>query len=306
MSTFISTGHFPVKPYVSILMTAYNAGSFLLDSVISIQNQSFKNWELVLIDNASTDGSIQNLDLSDKRIQLVSLPKNIGRTKALQLALLTSSGVFAAVLDADDIALPTRLERQLKLFQENSDLVLVGSQFEIFSSEYVHAKRTELISGYVTHDLLADTNPFCHSTIMFRIEHGLSVGGYRPEFQYAQDFDLVLRLATLGSCFILDESLISFRKHLGSLTSTPEVRLLRVRDEVRLFARAPKELQLSSNGFQINRRRQAMSQFECCYIELRNGNVIRASKALLASLKIDPLVSWIVPFIYRKFRTIKR
>lgn len=285
-------------------MTTYNAGRFLFESVTSIQNQTFGDWELLIIDNASTDDSLQNLDLSDRRIHLISLPENVGRTQALKLALETSSGVFAAILDADDIALPNRLEKQLTYFHQNPDLVLVGSLFEIFSDNCEHPKTKASISGYVTHDQLADSNPFCHSTMMFRVNQGLSVGGYRPEFQYAQDFDLVLRLATLGSCFIIDECLVRFRKHSGSLTGTSEAQLLRVRDEVRLFSRAAKDLRLTANGHLVSRRRQAISYFECFYIELRNGNMTQSSKALFASLRIDPLMSWVVPLIYRKVQRI--
>ncbi len=101
------------SPRVSVLMTCFNAGSTIESSARSIIAQTFTDWELVVVDNCSTDNSLVTVqNLNDKRIQIIALDANKGRTPALKVALEAARGEFIAILDADDVSDPQRLQLQ--------------------------------------------------------------------------------------------------------------------------------------------------------------------------------------------------
>ena len=115
------------KPKISILMTIYNHQNYLEESIKSILKQKFKNWELIACENGSRDNSKSLLKkIKDKRIKKFFFKKNIGRTNCLNFALKKSKGEYIAILDSDDIAMPSRLSKQIKFIKEKK-IALVGS-----------------------------------------------------------------------------------------------------------------------------------------------------------------------------------
>jgi glycosyltransferase involved in cell wall biosynthesis len=207
---------------VSVLIPVYNAERYLRCALDSIIVQSHSKFEVVVIDDGSTDSSFQILreySRRDSRVKAYSQP-NTGIVGALNAALRLASGEFLARMDADDIALPERLENQLAYLEEHRECVAVGSSVIIMDEGgndiYVDEapsehERIEMI-------LLSGKGALCHPTVMMRASAVRKVGGYREEYGLAQDLDLFLRLGELGHLGNIREPLLRYRWHLESIS----------------------------------------------------------------------------------------
>lgn len=123
---------------ISILMPVYNAGDFLVDAITSIKKQTYKKWELIAVDDGSTDNSVDILKKftkRDKRIKIFRFRKNQGLAYALNYGVLKAKGFYLARMDADDISLPRRLEVQLKYLKNHPKAVAVGSQVKLINED---------------------------------------------------------------------------------------------------------------------------------------------------------------------------
>ena len=236
-------------PKVSVLMTVYNAGAYLEASLASITDQSFADWELVVVDDASTDGSLsvlQDWSRRDPRIRVIPNQQNKGQTPCLNQGLRLCQGTWIARQDADDLSHPRRLELQLEYLQNHPETVLLGTQ-GVLINEY--GRRMGLL------DVPCDAagilwaasflNPFLHTSVIFRRDVVVAeFGGYDEGFRIAQDYDLWMRLAAMCPTANLKARLVSYR-HLGSSlsktgseTAFAEASLISGRESKRVFRRS--------------------------------------------------------------------
>lgn len=278
---------------VSVLMTAFNAGEYLQVAVESLLAQTHKDWELILVDNGSTDCSIESTGITDPRIRLFTLRENIGRTPALKLALENAQCPYVAILDADDVCRLDRLEIQSRFLDDHSEFALVGSSVDVIDIQGQVTGALCLQTGTVSHNALAERNVFVNSSLMYRRQVALAVGGYDPRFEYAQDYHLTLRIASQGECYLLPESLTLFRVSPSSYTNSAKMRLVRSKDEVEIFRLAPEILKLSVNGIQLNRRRQAIANVTLAFAAIREHQYHLAISSIRSALRADPRMTWI-------------
>jgi glycosyltransferase involved in cell wall biosynthesis len=205
------------KPTVSILMTIYNHQNYLKNSIKSIINQTYKNWELIVIDNGSIDDSAKILkEIKDKRLKKFFIKKNIGRTKCLNLGLKSCKGKFIAILDSDDVAKKNRLQLQLNAFRLDQDLWMVASDFN-------HIDNSGKLIFYpkVAFDLKKNIkqkprmillrNPIAHSSVMYRTQLLKKVGAYPKSYLYAQDYAFYLKVFRKYKIKILSQKLVNIR-----------------------------------------------------------------------------------------------
>jgi glycosyltransferase involved in cell wall biosynthesis len=226
-------------PKISVLMTVYDAETYLQESIRSILNQDFTDWELIVIENGSRDGSGRILrSISDRRIKPTYLTENIGRTEALNLALAKSNSKYIAILDADDVSMINRFTKQYEKLESDESIGLVGSWTQFIDSE---GQNLHVKIGPELHDeivrLFATRNPFVHSSVMFRRSVAIAIGGYDTSYKYAQDFDLILKIASLARVEIIPEILCAWRSIKSSQTNSPGSSVVRARDEYQLFRR---------------------------------------------------------------------
>lgn len=224
-------------PAVTFLMTVHNGMPYLPETVESALAQSFADFRLVIIDNASTDGTAAYLaGLTDRRVRLGYDPTPGGRTVALNRGLAGIDTEFTAVLDADDLAAPRRLERQVAFLRANPDTALVGSDIryinrrsEVVGSQRYPARHEELLAD------LPLRNPFAHSACAFRTAEARAVGGYPEEYAWAQDFGLWLALLQRG-CRVanIPEFLADIRIHPAQTTRDAAWSERRLQDELKL------------------------------------------------------------------------
>lgn len=202
-------------------MSVHNGARYLREAISSILNQTEKEFEFIIIDDASTDESKSIIhSFGDPRIIFIKNPQNLGLTKSLNIALQKSTGTYIARMDADDIALPERLTVQKNFLDTHPDIVCVGSALRIIDE---HGVERGTKSVFTDPDLLAFhmrlKNQMAHPTMMFRKDIILSVGGYDEAFRYVQDYDLWSRLLDKGYKFSnIDTPLLLYRSHTGSIT----------------------------------------------------------------------------------------
>lgn len=206
------------QPLVSILMSVHNDLRYLRESIDSILNQTFGDFEFILIDDGSTDGSGSFLkNLSDPRVKLIVNASNIGLTASLNLGLKIARGKFLARMDADDISEPLRLERQVEFLEAHPQIGIVGCSRHLIDEE----GKTTAIAPALEDDLAIRWkclmgNPFAHPTVMIRrqvlLDHSLQ---YDPSFRTAQDYELWTRLLPCTQAANLPETLLRYRLRNG-------------------------------------------------------------------------------------------
>jgi hypothetical protein len=189
-----------MTPRVSVLMTVYNGGRFLKPAVESILSSSLRDFEFVIVDNVSTDGSREYLRmLSEPRLRLIENERNLGQTGALNVGLRACSAPFVARLDADDLNEPDRLERQAGKLASDPGLGLTGGQTIAVDAAGRTLFRTRFPLDFETIKArMTLQNCFDHSSVAFRRDAALAVGGYPEDFRVSQDFALFSALLRAG------------------------------------------------------------------------------------------------------------
>jgi glycosyltransferase involved in cell wall biosynthesis len=281
-----------------VLMTVHNAGDYLRAAVESVVSQDSTDWELILIDNGSTDGAVDAVCDLDQRIRSKRLERNIGRTRALQMALLMATAEYVAVLDADDFAAPARLTTQRSILDRDLDTVLVGTCVNLIDENSSRIGTLCTKVGVLSADDIAERNQFINSSVMFRREAAIRIGGYDTNFEFAQDYDLFLRLATIGRCCNIIEPLTSLRIHGNSYSRKPASRLAMAYEEVSLVKRAAKLFDLSGRGKAMNRRRQAMVETQIAWLSLKSGHPRTSMGHAMRAIRRDPGMTWIPLLIW--------
>lgn len=183
-----------VKPRISVIMSVYNAEVYVVEAIKSILNQSFSDFEFLIIDDCSNDDSINILNLyaqKDARIRIFANKENLGLTKNLNKLIQISNGEFMARMDADDISLSERFNEQIKHFENHPDIDIIGTFSENISNDgTVIGKRKVPVTHEEIRKLLPKLNPLSHPTVMFRTSALKRIGGYDERYKTSQDFHL--------------------------------------------------------------------------------------------------------------------
>ncbi len=216
-----------MTPRLSVVMPVRDGARWLGEAIESIVSQTFSDLELLVIDDGSTDETPQILNAWSRRDGRIRLLRqhDPGLVAALNYGLANARGPFLARLDADDLAAPERLERQIRVLENEPSIGLLGSW----------AQRTDergRLRGYLRPetdpkklaDILTRANPFVHSTIMLRTEIARRLGGYRAAFEAAEDYDLWLRMSEVTSLANLPEPLVQYRRHEANVTAQKAIR----------------------------------------------------------------------------------
>jgi glycosyltransferase involved in cell wall biosynthesis len=201
-------------------MAVYNGARFLAAAVDSILMQSYEDFELLLVDDASTDETPGILDrVRDPRLIRLHNASNLGLTRSLNRGLTLARGTLVARHDADDLSAPTRFAQQIAFMHAHPEVSLLGSDYEVIDT---HGRVLDQVSLPEDHrDLsarLSTGNVFCHGSVMLRRAVLQQVGGYNPAFPVTQDYDLWLRIAELSEIANLPLCLYRFRFDEASIS----------------------------------------------------------------------------------------
>lgn len=206
----------------TVLMPVYNSQKYLETAILSILNQSFSNFEFLIINDCSSDKSIDIIKSFsiDQRIKIIENVSNIGVTKSLIRGLKAANGKYVARMDADDLSARDRLEKQINYLENNTATVAVGCWNEVINHKN---EKIDLWANHYSDEemfyLLHFRNCLTHSSVMFRKEEVMKVGGYDSKHLYAQDYGLWHKLAKVGKIHLMQETLHSLRLSSGSVSS---------------------------------------------------------------------------------------
>jgi glycosyltransferase involved in cell wall biosynthesis len=224
------TEHSRETGLVSIVITNYNKARYLTECLEGLLNQTYDNWEMILIDDCSTDDSVdvakswleavhrEGKLSQDNAFTLISLPSNIGYAGAMTLGMYLAKGQYIAIQDSDDISHPNRLQRQVAYLEEHRQIELLGTNYAVFEEKQAGAQRKagwlkygdEICSVYA-----AGGHCVCHGTIMIRGELFDRKGGLTRRVTGAEDYDFIARCLASHSRNVenLREVLYFYRRH---------------------------------------------------------------------------------------------
>jgi glycosyltransferase involved in cell wall biosynthesis len=211
-------------PQISVIMPVYNSQEYLHEAVTSILAQTFTDFELIAVDDGSTDGSgtiLESFRQSDARVIVQRHSQNRGVAAARNTGLALARGKYIACMDADDISLPERFEKQVAFLEMHPDLGILGSAVQVIDEGgYKIGALSAPLEDLGIRWASIFSTPFMQPTIMYRrsvmVEHGLQ---YRNTMEPADDFDFSIRLLEFARAANFAESFYIYRIHPASLTS---------------------------------------------------------------------------------------
>lgn len=198
-------------PRISIILPVFNGEKYIINCIDSIVQQQYQNFEIIIIDDGSTDNSINKIQsIEDKRITLISCKHNFVRS--LNVGLAVSRGEFIARMDIDDKMLPNRLKEQVFFLDNNQDVTLCSSyMLKMDTKKYIADGKSGYISNFPESLLLG--NPIAHPTVMIRRQFLLQNNiSYKEDYLYAEDYKLWTDIANMGgTAYILPIPLLEYR-----------------------------------------------------------------------------------------------
>lgn len=212
-----------IRGLVSILLPFHNEGKYIKLAIDSVLNQDYKNFELICIDDSSTDNSrliLEEYQKVENRIHFYQNPQQLGIALSLNKGIHFARGEFIARIDGDDIWMDqSKLLKQIEFLNKNKDHVVVGTSCRIID-------RSNNVIGFLKQTQKNEEierkiffrNPFIHSTVCFRKSALREVGLYDPKVLHAEDYDLWLRMKKIGKFSNLEEYITDYRIHRNSIS----------------------------------------------------------------------------------------
>ena len=207
---------------ISIIIPCYNSEKYIQQTIQSVQNQTYKNWEMIIVDDCSTDRTceiVKKISMMDSRIKLICQKENLGAAKARNLSTMKATGRFIAYLDADDIWLPEKLEKQVA-FMEQNKIGFSCASYEVIDDDNnrlnkeVHMLPKVDYVGFLTNNLLQTVGIMVDTTIVDK--NNLIM----PDIRRRQDAATWLQILKAGhECYGMDEVLAQYRRANNSLSS---------------------------------------------------------------------------------------
>jgi len=265
-------------PNITVLMPAYNAAKYIVAAIESVLEQSFINFELLIINDGSVDDTEMLIkNFGDERIKLIN-QSHQGLVAALNLGLLNAVAPLIARFDADDICYPQRLQQQFDFFQNNPDYVLIGSDVNYTDQAGEH------LYGYAnighTHDEICNRIttycPFIHSSVMYKKNIALELGGYDVRAHSFEDYQLWIKFITKGKVYNTKTPLIKVRLNPESVTIDEKLRGKR-------FAELKKEMLFNSPVITVEQENELLEILQSQnFIRFKNYsyNILVAKKYL--------------------------
>jgi len=211
-------------PSVSIIMPIYNSSKWISDSIKSVVNQSFDNWELIIVNDGSTDNSVEIIQqyLNDKRIKLFH-QKNLGPANARNIGISNCNGEFLAFLDSDDIWLHEKLQIQLQFFESNPHIGLVYSNYNLFYDNpklTFPLKQSNWFHTWPDNHRLLVYDFIGILTVVVRTSIIKELGGFNENLFGTEDWDLWIKVAQFNKISKIEKVTASYRVHPDGLSQT--------------------------------------------------------------------------------------
>lgn len=195
---------------VSVIMAAYNAETYIEEAIRSVLNQTFKDFELIVVNDGSEDQTLNVIkSIPDKRIKIINLD-NSGAANARNSGIRSSKGEYIAILDADDVALPDRLQKQVDFLDANLEYGIVGGNASVIDKDGMFVTNTNQTLDWHSIKMKLPASPFIHSTVMFRSSLIKTIGFY-PDISTSEDALFFLKISKVSKMINLQDCLINYR-----------------------------------------------------------------------------------------------
>lgn len=197
-------------------MPAYNVEEYVRDAICSIQNQSYSNFEFIIINDGSTDKTSEIIEsISDTRIIYINNKENQGNYYCRNEACKIAKGKYICVMDADDIAIPYRIETQVMLMESHHNVLALGSDFKLFNGTVCQRPRNyPVLKVFMLHN-----NMFLHPSLIIRRSILEKVSFYDEKYCYSSDYDLICKIGEQGVVANIPEVLMKYRTHPKQISS---------------------------------------------------------------------------------------
>lgn len=203
---------------ISVVLPTYNRANLLIESIQSILDQTYSNFELIIIDDGSTDNTFQIIsELGDSRINYVSYPKNQGVSFARNKGLEIATGKYIAFMDSDDISKKERFFEQVNFMEANSEIDICGTNIQFFGSRNIELKYSEQPLPFMLKALFQ--TPFHFPSTMIRrsfLKRNEIL--FRPEVRAADDYYFLMKIVSIGKSFVIQKPLYLYRWHETSIS----------------------------------------------------------------------------------------
>jgi len=225
---------------ISINIVTYNRAEYIAEAIESILIQSFSDWELIIIDDNSSDNTKSIIDeyiAKDKRVKSFKNDHNLGISKSRNIALKQSQGKYIAVLDSDDFWCDKdKLKKQYEYLEKNTDYVLAGGSFtKIDKSGKEILKIVNFSTNKDIRNRFLFKNPIAHSTVMYKRDLAILLGGYNESLDVGEDYDLWLKMGQKGKLFNFTDNFVKYRVHDDNICLTDKLKSLRVLDVIKKY-----------------------------------------------------------------------
>ncbi len=225
-------------------MPVFNGETYLREAITSILNQTYSNFEFIIINDGSTDKTPEIIKkFNDSRINLLNNQTNIGIIHSLNKGIEFASGEYIARMDADDIALPKRLQTQLNYFIDNPNCKIIGGNYNIITKNKTHSFNHQFTNNQLKTILLFSTC-FMHPTVMFKKSDDTI---YNSQFKHTEDYELWCRLAINYEFGFCTEKSINYRSHEQQISAQNKTFQLQKSAEIR-------KIYLTNLGFTFNEK----------------------------------------------------
>jgi glycosyltransferase involved in cell wall biosynthesis len=204
-------------PKVTVLMPIYNGAEFLVETLDSIFKQTYKDFELLIINDCSSDVSIDIINsFKDSRVRIINNKTNIGQTRSLNKGIELAQGEYIAIHDQDDISKPERLFEQVEFLNLNTNIPVIGTYGEEIdeNGRIINACDIAFSSDTIFIKLLMGSSPFIHSSVMFRRKVIIEeFNGYNESYRFFQDYELWARVLKKYKLANIDNNCVQHRMH---------------------------------------------------------------------------------------------
>ena len=291
---------------LTVLMTVYNGGPYLQTAIESILHQTYRHYQFLIVDDASTDNSREIVaSYHDDRIELICLEENVGQTAALNIGLRHASQTWIARMDADDYSAPTRFEEQMLALDADESIGILGTHAWTFR-EYPEVIDGEFITplGYdeIKRQLLRGS-PLIHSSMIAKRTALLEVGAYDDRYPHSADIDLYDRFMDKYKAANLPLKLYGIRRHGEQGTRTKDAQ----NETIAIFTR-----RLLSDRYASGERTEIKASLARFHVVLSHqfggeGNLSSMFRYLWRALRYSPkTVAWYFPLIYAGYMLPER
>lgn len=290
---------------VSVLMNCYNSEQYIQNSIQSLINQTFDEWELIVWDDASTDNTLSIVNsFNDKRIKIYKNDLHIGLGLSRVKAQEYLKGEYISILDSDDIYEKDKLKKQLQAFNEDKNLSLVTSWYSIIDKKNKEINKIRISNNLseIKNKLYGD-NIFAHSSIVYKRVEAEKVGWYSNKLEYSQDYDLTIKLIKNNPFFIAQEYLVKIRDSETSMTRNLSLQSVILNEHFKILNYIKNNFLLDINQKKINEENLRKLNCKMLLLDLRNKLSIKKIFNLIILLtKYPSLIIIIFKYLLLKIK----